>query len=83
MPPEVVQKSSLGRFYEKLPSEFCHRNISKYCLLTEKSAITPWHTDFSGTAVFYLLLKGTKEFVVVKPTPENINKFNQYLEGNQ
>ena len=44
-------------------------------LLSEK-AITPWHVDFLGTAVFYFILRGSKKFFVGgAPTNENLKKF--------
>ena len=57
-----------------LPLQYDVKKLEKYMLLSEK-AITPWHVDFSGTAVFYFLLRGSKEFLLVESTNENLKKF--------
>ena len=59
------------------------KKLEQYMLLSEEKAITPWHVDFSGTAVFYLLLKGTKEFLLVEPTAVNLQKYADYQAGKQ
>ena len=79
-----MKKVSLGHRYEKvLPPVLKSSDVSKYMLMTEGGAITPWHVDFSGTSVFYILLKGEKEFLVVEPTLFNKELFEDYLAGNQ
>ena len=63
--------------------ERSHGDLDRYLLLTEANAITPWHVDFSGTSVFYIMLKGRKEFAVVEPTPENKKCFAIYEAGGR
>ena len=77
--PAVMKGVSLyHQFLEKLPRSLIHNSLDKYLLLTEKGAITPWHVDFSGTSVFYLLVRGQKEFLVIEPTPENMRKYSDF-----
>ena len=59
------EQSFSHNYRQKLPDDMKILDLDQYLLITEGGAITPWHVDFSGTSVFYFLLKGQKEFVVV------------------
>ena len=83
-PPRVIKDESLASKCEAaLPMQYNVKKLEQYMLLSEEKAITPWHVDFSGTAVFYLLLKGTKEFLLVEPTAVNLQKYADYQAGKQ
>ena len=63
--------SSLGHRFQTMFPQL--RNIvnpvdtvSSYFLLSEGTSMTHWHVDFSGTSVFYSVLKGMKEFWLLK-----------------
>ena len=49
--------------------------------MTEQEAQTDWHQDFTGTSVFYFLLKGRKEFVIVEPTQKAQQRFDEWRES--
>ncbi len=51
--------------------------------MSEKNAITDWHVDCSGSAVFYHVLSGVKEVIFVEPTAENKELFVDYLMGGR
>lgn len=44
----------------------------RYCLVSMPESYTDFHLDFSGTSVWYHVLKGSKRFYFVKPTKENL-----------
>ena len=49
-----------------------------YLLYSKKGSVTPWHTDYTETSVFYLLLSGVKEFFFLQPTPSNKELAERY-----
>ena len=55
--------------------------ISNYLLMTEQEAQTDWHQDFTGTFVFYFLLKGRKEFFIVESTQKAQPRFDEWRES--
>ncbi len=52
--------------------------VSNYLLMSERNAVTPWHIDFSFTSVFYFVLTGDKEFLVVPRNRPNIAAFEEW-----
>ena len=42
---------------------------------------TDWHQDFTGTSVFYFLLKGRKELFMVEPTQKAQKSFDEWRES--
>ena len=81
--PTAVRKVSLN---EMVQSHLSHRafldgdRVARYLLVSQAGAVTLWHTDFSGTAVFYFLAKGVKVFYVVRATKSNLALFQQWLQ---
>ena len=47
--------------------------------MSQDGCVTTWHTDFSATSVVYVLLKGVKEFFLIRPSENNMRLFNSYL----
>ncbi|KAG8732904.1 JmjC domain-containing histone demethylation protein 1, partial [Ceratobasidium sp. 423] len=37
-----------------------------------------WHVDFAGSSVYYHILRGSKVFYFVKPTPANLNAYEKW-----
>ena len=54
--------------------------ISGYLLMTEQEAQTDWHQNFTGTSVFYFLLKTGKEFFFVEPTKKAQQRSDECME---
>lgn len=58
--------------------------VTKYCLMSVKRSFTDFHIDFSGTAVYYTVCSGVKEFLMYPPTEENLDLYTAWcLEPNQ
>lgn len=53
--------------------------VQYYCLTSTACCYTDFHVDFGGTAVWYHVLKGEKQFVLVKPTTENLAIYEDWL----
>ena len=67
---------------EYIPDIYYPCSVENYMLISQKNAVTDWHQDFSGTSVFYLVLSGVKEFVVVEPTAANQEIFKEWKESD-
>ena len=80
---ETLFKYSLGHTYTSrmdpsIREEFDFTaGISNYLLMTEQEAQTNGHQDFTGTSVFYFLLKGRKEFFIVEPTQQRFDEWRE------
>lgn len=80
--PDAIKAVSLNEIHRKnLTDDAYHRGdkISHYLLVSQEGAITLWHTDFSGTSVFYFLVKGCKMVHLVRPTKKNKEIWDSYI----
>ncbi len=69
--PAMIEERSLGHILQSkflLPDLLLTYSHSKYLLLGEPGSVTDWHQDMTGSAVFYMVLSGHKEFHIIKPT---------------
>ncbi|TKS69361.1 Lysine-specific demethylase 2A [Collichthys lucidus] len=58
--------------------------VQKYCLMSVEGCYTDFHIDFGGTSVWYHILRGTKVFWLIPPTPQNLEMYeNWVLSGKQ
>ena len=79
--PDVIKKYSLNEAVS-LPRDVYKTSdrVARYLLVSKDRAVTLFHTDFTGTSVFYAVLKGTKVFHLVRPTSENCRLFQGFLK---
>lgn len=86
LPSLVTDELSLGHlmmaeYGKDLPARFDPtRGISKYLLISDEGCQTNWHQDFTGTAVFYCVLKGEKEFYMAPANLTTLRHFAKYEE---
>ncbi|KAJ7490053.1 jumonji superfamily protein [Mycena galericulata] len=52
--------------------------VQLYCLMGVASAWTDWHVDFAGSSVYYHVLRGSKVFYFIKPTPANLAAYERW-----
>ncbi|KAG0150423.1 hypothetical protein CROQUDRAFT_196962 [Cronartium quercuum f. sp. fusiforme G11] len=52
--------------------------VQKYCLMSVARCWTDWHIDFAGSSVFYHVLRGSKTFYFIRPTPSNLEKYEEW-----
>ncbi|KAM9792272.1 lysine (K)-specific demethylase 2Aa [Neosynchiropus ocellatus] len=58
--------------------------VQKYCLMSVEGCFTDFHVDLGGTSVWYHILRGTKVFWLIPPTPQNLELYeNWVLSGKQ
>ncbi|XP_044009795.1 histone lysine demethylase PHF8-like isoform X1 [Aphidius gifuensis] len=62
-------------------SELKRPEIQKYCLMSVKDSFTDFHIDFGGTSVWYHVLRGEKIFYLIKPTPGNLQMYQQWMNS--
>uniref|UniRef100_A0A671N7A3 [histone H3]-dimethyl-L-lysine(36) demethylase n=1 Tax=Sinocyclocheilus anshuiensis TaxID=1608454 RepID=A0A671N7A3_9TELE len=64
--------------------EMQYPKVQKYCLMSVEGCFTDFHIDFGGTSVWYHILRGTKVFWLIPPTPQNLELYeNWVLSGKQ
>ena len=82
--PDVVKELSLNEIYGKAMHEECRADReANYLLVSEGGATTFFHQDMTYTAVFYFLVKGSKTFYLIRPTPKNQAAFNTFLKDDR
>eukprot|EP00039_Didymoeca_costata_P005740 m.84040 g.84040 ORF g.84040 m.84040 type:complete len:694 (-) comp12952_c0_seq2:1289-3370(-) len=55
--------------------------VQKYCLMSVAGCYTDFHIDFGGSSVWYHVLRGSKTFFLIPPTPENIKQFEDWMKN--
>ena len=50
-----------------------------YCLTSTAGCYTDFHVDFGGTSVWYHVLTGSKHFLLLPPTNENLRMYEEWL----
>uniref|UniRef100_H3BFG4 Lysine demethylase 7A n=1 Tax=Latimeria chalumnae TaxID=7897 RepID=H3BFG4_LATCH len=76
--PEIAHKLSWVENYWPDDSVFPKPFVQKYCLMGVKDSYTDFHIDFGGTSVWYHVLWGEKIFYLIKPTPENLARYESW-----
>lgn len=77
--PDFMKDISVAHKYaEYIPEVLKPTRVHAYLLMSRKDAITNWHVDFSWTSVFYFVVSGVKEFVVVENCRENSAIFSDF-----
>ena len=75
--PNIVTKLSwVDNFWPNVESK---PQVSKYCLISMKDSFTDFHIDFGGTSVWYHVLNGEKIFYIIKPTKQNLEKYEKWM----
>ncbi|KAG8701282.1 JmjC domain-containing histone demethylation protein 1 [Ceratobasidium sp. 394] len=52
--------------------------VQLYCLMSVARCWTDWHVDFAGSSVYYHILRGSKVFYFVRPTPANLSAYEKW-----
>ncbi|AMD20009.1 HCL142Cp [Eremothecium sinecaudum] len=56
--------------------------VKKYILMSVANAYTDFHLDFSGTSVYYNILKGSKKFILFPPTDSNLAEYKRWCDDD-
>ncbi|CAI2348057.1 unnamed protein product [Caenorhabditis sp. 36 PRJEB53466] len=54
--------------------------VQNYCLMSVSKCYTDFHIDFSGTSVWYHVLKGRKVFWLIPPTETNFFIYQEFIK---
>ncbi|XP_040201679.1 lysine-specific demethylase 7A isoform X2 [Rana temporaria] len=76
--PDISKKLSWVENYWPDDSFFTKPFVQKYCLMGVEDSYTDFHIDFGGTSVWYHVLWGEKIFYLIKPTDENLEKYEAW-----
>jgi hypothetical protein len=84
-PPKILREISLGHICAPdLPGKLCPLlGTSKFLILSDPQCQTNFHVDFTSTAVCYTTFTGEKEFVMVKPTPKNLQLLETWDQSDK
>ncbi|CAM9872565.1 unnamed protein product [Scytosiphon promiscuus] len=55
--------------------------VQYYCLMSQGGSYTDFHVDFGGTSVWYHILKGEKEFLLIRPTKKNLELYEGWIRS--
>ncbi|XP_003738948.2 lysine-specific demethylase PHF2, partial [Galendromus occidentalis] len=53
--------------------------VMKYCLIGTENSYTDFHIDFGGSSVWYHVLQGEKVFYLIRPTEDNLVKYERWM----
>ncbi|CAH1784410.1 unnamed protein product [Owenia fusiformis] len=85
VPPAIVRQLSWANtvWPDNVPDEKTSRqpDVHKYCLMGVKDSFTDFHIDFGGTSVWYHVLWGEKVFYFVRPTPTNLELYENWVSS--
>ena len=86
--PDLVKDLSFGHrmtaaLNSALNTQFDFSSgISNYLLMAEAGSQTNWHQDFTGTSVFYVVVKGSKHFYIVEQTEQHQKLFDEWRQSD-
>merc|ERR1719474_1253683 len=76
---EIAERDELERLKQQYlfprVSSSGFPEIQKYVLVSSANSFTQWHTDFSGSAVWYSMVEGFKYFYVIWPSADILEKY--------
>ena len=73
-PPSFLKDISLSAKCQTfLPIEYQSGRCENFGIISQADTFTNWHVDFSGTSVFYKMLKGKKEFNILQRCEKNLD----------
>ncbi|KAF8610108.1 Clavaminate synthase-like protein [Ceratobasidium sp. AG-I] len=80
LPPRIVRDidwvEQMWPAGKKVKGQF--PKVQLYCLMSVARCWTDWHVDFAGSSVYYHILRGSKVFYFVRPTPANLNAYEKW-----
>ncbi|KAI0048251.1 Clavaminate synthase-like protein [Auriscalpium vulgare] len=81
LPPRLVRELDwVEKFWPstKKGKGHVYPKVQLYCLMGVAGAWTDWHVDFAGSSVYYHILKGSKTFLFIRPTPANLSAYERW-----
>ncbi|KAH9984732.1 jumonji protein [Russula compacta] len=81
LPPRLVRDIDwVEKFWpdNKKSNSHPYPKVQLYCLMGVAGAWTDWHVDFAGSSVYYHILRGSKTFLFIRPTPANLASYERW-----
>ncbi|ULT99376.1 hypothetical protein L3Y34_000606 [Caenorhabditis briggsae] len=81
--PDALRQRWISFNGREKKSYFPHHTFPKvqnYCLMSVANCYTDFHIDFSGTSVWYHVLKGRKVFWLIPPTATNFFIYQEFIK---
>ncbi|KIP03676.1 hypothetical protein PHLGIDRAFT_110576 [Phlebiopsis gigantea 11061_1 CR5-6] len=81
LPPRLVREVDwVERFWPNTKKGRGHAypKVQLYCLMGVAEAWTDWHIDFAGSSVYYHIVRGSKVFYFIRPTPANLAAYERW-----
>ncbi|KAF8271808.1 jumonji protein [Lactarius quietus] len=81
LPPKIVRDMDwVEKFWpnNKKGASHPYPKVQLYCLMGVAGAWTDWHIDFAGSSVYYHILRGSKTFLFIRPTPANLASYERW-----
>jgi hypothetical protein len=81
LPPRLVRELDwVDKFWPstRRGKGYAYPKVQLYCLMGVSSAWTDWHVDFAGSSVYYHILRGSKVFYFIRPTPANLAAYERW-----
>ncbi|GKY98413.1 hypothetical protein MPSEU_000798800 [Mayamaea pseudoterrestris] len=76
-PPPFVRDVSWA--HQAWPQHLPVLQTKLYCLTSAAGSYTDFHIDFGGTTVWYHVVSGEKEFLMIEPTDDNLSIYEEWL----
>ena len=80
--PSVVEAMDLVTlawpFASSRHSADAYPKVQLYALMSVAQSYTDFHIDFGGSSVFYHVVSGEKLFYFIRPTPENLRRYQEW-----
>ncbi|EKM55800.1 uncharacterized protein PHACADRAFT_209325 [Phanerochaete carnosa HHB-10118-sp] len=81
LPPRLVRETDwVEKFWPNIKKGRGHSypKVQLYCLMGVADAWTDWHIDFAGSSVYYHIVRGSKVFYFIRPTPANLAAYERW-----
>ncbi|KAF5387004.1 hypothetical protein D9615_001759 [Tricholomella constricta] len=81
LPPKIVRDLDWVENYwpsTRKGKGHVYPKVQLYCLMGVTDAWTDWHIDFAGSSVYYHILRGSKIFYFIRPTPDNLAAYERW-----
>ncbi|CAD6190290.1 unnamed protein product [Caenorhabditis auriculariae] len=83
-PDELKQRFiTFARNHKHYTPHNAYPQVQNYCLMSVAGCYTDFHIDFSGTSVWYHVLKGQKVFWLIPPTATNFLLYQEHAKNTE
>lgn len=81
--PKMVRDMDLQNWVWREDDKYLPPAVQFYCLMSVADSYTDFHIDFGGSSVYYHIVKGRKTFLFIRPTKQNLKKYEEWCLSPQ